>query len=72
MQIVSDDSDAQTLKFIKSGVIAATVLQEPYQQGYTGAYLLAALKVLGKDATMNIVKPYLETDGATLTPASAW
>ena len=67
VKIICDDSDAQTLKFIKSGVIAATVLQEPYQQGYTGAYLLAALKVLGKDATMNIVKPYLESDGSTVS-----
>jgi ribose transport system substrate-binding protein len=57
----------QTLKFIKDGVIQATVLQQPYQQGYTGAYLLAALKVLGKDATLNIVKPYLESDGTTLS-----
>jgi ribose transport system substrate-binding protein len=67
VKIVSDDSDPQTLKFIKDGVIQATVLQQPYQQGYTGAYLLAALKVLGKDATLNIVKPYLESDGTTLS-----
>ncbi|MBD0739554.1 substrate-binding domain-containing protein [Streptomyces sp. CBMA29] len=67
VKIISDDSDPQTLKFIKSGVIQATVLQQPYQQGYTGAYLLAAFKVLGKDATLQIVKPYLESDGTTLS-----
>ncbi|SEB81480.1 monosaccharide ABC transporter substrate-binding protein, CUT2 family [Streptomyces misionensis] len=67
VKIISDDSDPQTLKFIQSGVIQATVLQQPYQQGYTGAYLLAALKVLGKDATMKIVQPYLESDGTTLS-----
>ena len=67
MHIVSDDSDAQTLGFIKSGVISGTVVQMPYQQGYTGAYILAAEKVLGKDATMAIVKPYLESDGSTLS-----
>ncbi len=67
IKIVSDDSDPQTLKFIQSGVIQATVLQQPYQQGYTGAYLLAALKVLGKDATLKIVQPYLESDGTTLS-----
>ena len=65
--VVCDDSDAQTLQFIQSGTIAGTVLQMPYQQGYTGAYILAAEKVLGKDATMAIVKPYLETDGSTLS-----
>jgi ribose transport system substrate-binding protein len=67
VHIVSDDSDAQTLQFIQSGVISGTVVQMPYQQGYTGAYILAAEKVLGKDATMAIVKPYLESDGTTLS-----
>ncbi|MEZ0064558.1 ribose transport system substrate-binding protein [Streptacidiphilus sp. MAP12-20] len=67
VKVVSDDSDAQTLKFIQQGVIQATVVQSPYQQGYTGAYLLAALKVLGKDATLALVKPYLESDGTTLS-----
>jgi ribose transport system substrate-binding protein len=67
VHIVSDDSDAQTLQFIQSSVISGTVVQMPYQQGYTGAYILAAEKVLGKDATMAIVKPYLESDGSTLS-----
>jgi ribose transport system substrate-binding protein len=67
IKIVSDDSDPQTLKFIQSGTIQATVVQQPYQQGYTGAYLLAALKVLGNDATMKLVRPYLENDGTTLS-----
>jgi len=67
VHIVSDDSDAQTLGFIKSGVISGTVVQMPYAQGYTGAFILAAEKVLGKDATMAIIKPYLETDGSTLS-----
>jgi ribose transport system substrate-binding protein len=67
VHIVSDDSDAQTLKFIQSGVISGTVVQMPYQQGYTGAYLLAAEKVLGKAKTMAIVKPYLDKDGSTLS-----
>jgi ribose transport system substrate-binding protein len=67
IKIVSDDSDPQTLRFIKSGVIQATVLQQPYQQGYTGAYLLAAFKVLGKEATLKLVQPYLESDHTTLS-----
>jgi ribose transport system substrate-binding protein len=67
VRIVSDDSDAQTLQFIQSGVISGTVVQMPYQQGYTGSFILAAEKVLGKDATMAIVKPYLESDGSTLS-----
>jgi ribose transport system substrate-binding protein len=67
VHIVSDDSDAQTLGFITSGAISGTVVQMPYEQGYTGAYILTAEKVLGKDATMAIVKPYLESDGSTLS-----
>jgi len=67
VSIVSDDSDAQTLQFIQSGVIGGTVVQMPYQQGYTGAYILAAEKVLGTAATMAIIKPYLSTDGFTLS-----
>ncbi|WP_405577553.1 substrate-binding domain-containing protein [Streptomyces sp. NBC_01190] len=67
VKIISDDSDPQTLKFIQSGVIQATVVQQPYQQGYTGAYLLTAFKVLGKEATLKIVQPYLESDGTTLS-----
>ncbi|MBR7827762.1 substrate-binding domain-containing protein [Actinospica sp. MGRD01-02] len=65
--IVSDDTDPATLSAVQSGTIAATVAQMPYYQGYTGAYILAAEKVLGSDATMAIVKPYLESDGTTLS-----
>jgi ribose transport system substrate-binding protein len=67
VHIVSDDSDAQTLGFITSGAISGTVVQMPYEQGYTGAYILTAEKVLGKAATMAIVQPYLESDGSTLS-----
>ncbi|MFC1415011.1 substrate-binding domain-containing protein [Streptacidiphilus sp. N1-12] len=67
IKVIASDSDPQTLKFIQSGAVQATVLQQPYQQGYTGAYLLAAFKVLGKDATLALVKPYLESDGTTLS-----
>jgi ribose transport system substrate-binding protein len=67
VSIVSDDSDAQTLTFINSGVIGGTVVQMPYQQGFTGAYILTAEKVLGSAATLAIIKPYLSSDGFTLS-----
>ena len=67
VKIVCDDSDTQTLGFISSGVISGTVVQMPYEQGYTGAYILAAEHVLGTAATMALVKPYLESDGSTLS-----
>jgi len=43
------------------------VLQQPYQQGYMAEYILTAMKVLGKDATMALLKPYLGSDGYTLS-----
>ena len=67
VQIVSDDNDAQTLQFVNSGGIGATIVQMPFMQGFTGAYILAAEKVLGATATMAIIKPYLSSDGYTLS-----
>ncbi|HET9172066.1 MAG TPA: substrate-binding domain-containing protein [Actinospica sp.] len=65
--VVCDDTDPATLSGVQSGSIAATVSQMPYYQGYTGAYILAAEKVLGASATAALVKPYLESDGTTLS-----
>jgi ribose transport system substrate-binding protein len=67
IKIVCDDSDTQTLTGVASGLISGTVVQMPYEQGYTGALILTAEKVLGKSATASLVKPYLESDGSTLS-----
>jgi ribose transport system substrate-binding protein len=67
VKVVCDDSDTQTLGFISSGAISGTVVQMPYEQGFTGAYILAAEHVLGTAATMELAKPYLESDGSTLS-----
>ena len=56
--IVSDDGESDTVADVKSGVIAASILQRPYYQGFMLAYVLAADKVLGQSATMALVKPY--------------
>jgi ribose transport system substrate-binding protein len=65
--VVADDSEPKTLDFLKSGVVQAMVLQQPYQQGYMSVYILAAMKVLGVQATMDIIKPYLSSDHLTLS-----
>jgi ribose transport system substrate-binding protein len=65
--IVCDDTDPATLQGISSGAIGATIVQMPYEQGYTGALLLAAEKVLGKAAVGEMVKKYLASDGMTLS-----
>jgi ribose transport system substrate-binding protein len=66
--IVSDDGEAETVGDVKSGVIAASIVQRPYYQGYMLAYVLAADKVLGDSATMALVKPYFAAgQGDTLS-----
>ena len=56
--VISDDGESDTVADVKSGVIAASILQRPYYQGFMLAYVLAADKVLGQSATMTLVKPY--------------
>jgi ribose transport system substrate-binding protein len=66
--IVSDDGEANTVGDVKSGLIAASILQRPYYQGYMLAYVLAADKVLGDSATEALVKPYYAAgDSGTLS-----
>ncbi|MEV6544619.1 substrate-binding domain-containing protein [Streptomyces sp. NPDC051665] len=67
VQILADDAEPKTLQMLKSGVIQAMVLQQPYQQGYMAEYILTAMKVLGRHATMALLKPYLGSDGYTLS-----
>ena len=61
--IVSDDGESNTVSDVKSGLIAASILQRPYYQGYMLAYVLAADKALGQTATMALVKPYFDSSG---------
>jgi ribose transport system substrate-binding protein len=55
--IVSDDGEQDTITDVSSGLIAASILQRPYYQGYMLAYVLAADKVLGDSATLALLKP---------------
>ena len=61
--IVSDDGESNTVADVKSGLIAASILQRPYYQGYMLAYVLAADKALGQSATMALVSPYFDSTG---------
>jgi ribose transport system substrate-binding protein len=55
--IVSDDGEQDTINDVSSGLIAASILQRPYYQGYMLAYVLAADKILGDSATLALVQP---------------
>jgi ribose transport system substrate-binding protein len=70
VKIVADDAEPKTVEFVRDGVIQAMVLQRPYQQGYLGVYLLTALKVLGKDATNQLLQSYLEQKDGVSTLSS--
>lgn len=65
--IVSDDGESDTVADVKSGLIAASVLQRPYYQGYMSAYALAADKALGEDAAMQLFQPYFASSGTLST-----
>ena len=65
--IICDDADPATVTAVQNGTIGATIVQMPYMQGYTGALLLTADKVLGKSAVDSMVKSYLASDGMTLS-----
>jgi ribose transport system substrate-binding protein len=67
VQVLADDAEPKTLQFLKDGVVQAMILQQPYQQGYMSEYILTAMQVLGTDATVQLLKPYLDTDGYTLS-----
>ena len=68
IKLICDDVESDAVaQFIKSGVIQGTAVQDPYQQGYMTAFVLAAMRVLGKDATNQLLQPYVTagSDGVT-------
>ena len=50
----------------KNGSVVASIIQQPFMQGYLGTYITAAMKVLGKSKTASLIKPF-ETDGVIST-----
>ncbi len=75
IKVISDDTEPGTITGLENGSVVASIVQQPYMQGYLGVYVTAAMKVLGQAETAKIVKPY-ETDGfistgvGTLTKAN--
>ncbi len=59
IKVVADDNDPATITGLKNGSIVASILQQPYMQGYLGAYVTAAMKVLGPAKVAQIMKPFL-------------
>jgi ribose transport system substrate-binding protein len=64
--VVADDNEPGTITGLKNGTVAASIIQQPYMQGYLGAYVTAAMKVLGSAKVKQIIQPFL-TDGVIST-----
>jgi ribose transport system substrate-binding protein len=66
ISVVADDNEPGTISGLKDGSVKASIIQQPYMQGYIGAYLTTAMKVLGAAKVKTIMKPFL-TQGAIST-----
>jgi ribose transport system substrate-binding protein len=66
IQVVADDNEPGTITGLQNGSVAASIIQQPYMQGYLGAYLTTAMKVLGSAKVASIMKPF-ETGGTIST-----
>jgi ribose transport system substrate-binding protein len=75
ISVVADDNEPGTITGLQNGSIVASILQQPFMQGYLGAYITAAMHVLGPAKVASIMKPYLtagviSTGVGTLTKAN--
>jgi ribose transport system substrate-binding protein len=66
IHVVADDNEPGTITGLKDGSVSASIIQQPFMQGYLGAYLTTAMKVLGAAKVKAIMKPFL-TDGSIST-----
>ncbi len=64
--VVADDNEPGTVAGLQNGTVYASIIQQPFMQGYLGAYLTAAMKVLGAAKVKAIIQPFL-TDGVIST-----
>jgi ribose transport system substrate-binding protein len=75
ISVVADDNEPGTITGLQNGSVVASILQQPYMQGYLGAYVTAAMKVLGSAKVAAIIKPFetagvISTGVGTLTKAN--
>jgi ribose transport system substrate-binding protein len=66
VMVVADDNEPGTVSGIKDGSVYASIIQQPFMQGYLGTYLTTATHVLGQAKVREIMKPFL-TNGAIST-----
>jgi ribose transport system substrate-binding protein len=75
ISVVADDNEPGTITGLQNGSVVASILQQPFMQGYLGAYITTAMKVLGSAKVAAIMKPFetagvISTGVGTLTKAN--
>ena len=75
IHVVADDNEPGTIAGLKNGSVSASIIQQPFMQGYLGTYITAAMKVLGPTKTAALIKPFetggqISTGVGTLTKAN--
>jgi ribose transport system substrate-binding protein len=73
--VVADDNEPGTITGLGNGTVYASIIQQPYMQGYLGAYVTTAMKVLGAAKVKQLIQPFLtggviSTGVGTLTKAN--
>ena len=59
IKVVADDTEPGTIAGLQNGSVYASIIQQPFMQGYLGTYVTAAMHVLGPAAVAKIMKPFL-------------
>jgi ribose transport system substrate-binding protein len=66
IHVIADDTEPGTITGLQNGTVSASIIQQPFMQGYLGTYITTAMKVLGSAKTASLIKPF-ETDGQIST-----
>jgi ribose transport system substrate-binding protein len=62
VKIVAFDAEPETQRLLQEGVIQVMIGQRVYFYGYLSAYTMYAGSILGKDALLKILDPYMDGD----------
>lgn len=59
VKIIAFDAEPETQRCMEEGVVQAMIGQRVYFYGYLSGWVMYAMTLLGKDATMELLDPYL-------------
>lgn len=63
IKIIAFDAEPETQACMEEGVVQAMIGQRVYFYGYLSGYVMYAMSILGEEATMEILNPYLDDLG---------